>query len=747
MAKKTSRKKKITPAKKTAAKKVALRAGKRHAGNRLHARSAVGSSASRAPKEWQRGRIVLGKPPAKSIKGRGAERVPANTIRDTQSRPIPRKVCDWFVRKLDASHKVLVRPEDYDAPKVPHLSPESARLLREQAAAWARLAEAERDAVRKREQASLGSLPKIATPKEFQDGKVVLSKPKQPVDKAHCWKPDFEGEIYPAVLHYYGYLPVEHIGSITDANGYPAKAMSPEAAVLYREHRSFWEAKHVESKAKAKAASAARKQTGDSGFKQAAASAGLSRADLEAKLDRLASFIENSNLQLAAEMIAGFGDAWLYGALLAGASVTRDGKLTPGKVLKRFKKRADLVLVLALASMAQGMSVDPTLHRNAHMIIDVAADTIDIIAEVALRLPNLQGRWRYSDLEDLTELLPQTVAFLANHREDVKLSVKRLGAAEATVLAKHVGDLYLLELQTVDTAVAAALGQHSGSLLLGLTELPEAIAGHLARHQGDLDFPNLRTISASAAVALEKHVGYLTLGSEDHIFDLDAMAARHLSLHPGPVALPGVRRLDPQTALALAAQPHWVELKSIQEFPAGSEGVSLCKRIAASSKGYLSLWDLDALSAECASALGEFSGKLLVRMKMWSEEALIALAKQRGELDIDPTILSAVAASALSRRAASTALIFSELRTLCVSDEAADALRAYKGKLSFEGNVEMSPAAAKFLTERKSLVVFRSRIKPSIRKIFGSAGSWKESVWTRHASSAKAAAGKSVRSS
>jgi hypothetical protein len=243
------------------------------------------------------------------------------------------------------------------------------------------------------------------------------------------------------------------------------------------------------------------------------------------------------------------------------------------------------------------------------------------------------------------------------------------------------------------------------------------------------------------------HVGKLTLGRWGQTFVLDAKAARHLGLHHGPVDLPSVKQLDSQAALALAAQPHGIKLSAIQQFPAGNGGVKLCERVVACAKDFLSLNDLEALNAECASALAAFSGRLQIRVKTWSDEALVALAHQRGELNINPTRLSAVAATALSRRAASTALTFSEFDTLCLSDEVANALQTYGGKLAFAGDVEMSPEAAKLLAERESLILFRSKIKPSIRKVFESAGSWKDSLWTRRARSTKAAAGEGIRPS
>ncbi len=320
MAKKKPSKYSAKRAGRRAAKKVTPRAPKHPSGRQRGVAASGPAAAGRLPRAWQSGRIIPGKLPAKPLKGRNAERLLATDVRDADDRPVPRKVCDWFVRKLDASHKVSVRIGDsYDAPKVPHLSPEAARLLRENTATWARLAAAERDDARERERESLGALTTIMAPEGFQGGKVVLAKPRKPVSHAYCWKPDFKGEVYQAVLHYYGYLPPEHVGSITAPNGYPAKVMSPEAAALYRAHRAFWEAKHAESKTLSKAVSTARKQAAEIAVEKASASAGISRIELEAKLDRLGMLVEEDNLRLVAGMIAGFGDAWLYEALLAEA--------------------------------------------------------------------------------------------------------------------------------------------------------------------------------------------------------------------------------------------------------------------------------------------------------------------------------------------------------------------------------------------------------------------------------------------
>lgn len=669
------------------------------------------------PKEWQDGRIVPGKPPAKPLKGRGAKREPASDIRDAQSRPIPRKVVEWFLRKLDTAHKVSVRlDDDYTASKVPHMSPEAAHLLSTHVATWARLADTERESARNREKASLDSLSTMGAPREFRDGKVVLSLPKESLAAAHCWKPDFDGEVYQAVLHYYNYLPAEHVGTITDPNGYPAKVMSPEAARLYRSHRTFWEAKYAESKVQSRVRSKERRQAAEASADQAATSAGLSRVELETKLDRLGMLVEQDNLQLVAGMIAGFGDAWLYEALLAGSWIEPDGDLKPGKILKRFKKRAELILVMALAAMPDGLAIDPSLHRASAMIIEINADTVDIVADLGPRLPNLKARWAerwdFRDAE-FKKLHPETAAFLgARIQGGLVLSVGKLGPDAAAALAKISG---VLEFD-------------------GLETLPEAVAASLATHVGDLAFPSLRSISQGAAAALEKHAGRLTLGEDDE-FTVDAAVARYLARHAGLVSLPATRRLDAQAASMLATQEHGVELPLINEFPDGPSGIALCERLAAGPGRTLIFYDLQTLSAECASALAAFPGDLTIYAKAWSDEALIALARHQGNLEIKTPCIADAVGRALSQRGASTCLTIAEQylspKRTSVSNGAASALSAYQGKLAFMGQVEVSAEGAAILTQRSSLVLSRSKLKPHIRKIFEFAGAWQDAVWTR----------------
>jgi hypothetical protein len=263
-----------------------------------------------------------------------------------------------------------------------------------------------------------------------------------------------------------------------------------------------------------------------------------------------------------------------------------------------------------------------------------------------------------------------------------------------------------------------------------------------------LAFTSLTSLSQGAAAALEKHTGRLTLGEYGE-FMVDAAVARHLARHAGPVSLPKTKRLDAQAAAMLAAQKHGVELPLIKEFPDGPSGIALCERIAAGPWPKVVFYDLQSLTPECASALAAFPGDLTIYAKAWSDEALIALAQHQGNLEIKTPCISDAAGRALSQRGASTCLTISEQylnpKRTSVSDRAASTLSSYQGKLAFMGQVEVSPEGAALLTQRSSLVLHRSKLKPRIRKIFESAGAWQDAVWTRRGRLANQGSGKAKR--
>lgn len=701
------------------------------------------------PEEWNSGRIVPLQRPANPLKGRNAQR----TVAERASWWLPKKVCRWFVQKLDDAHKTVVS----GAGKGLYISYEAKNLLREKAESWVWTMESEVQGVKAQEAASIQSLGKIKPPTQFKDGKISLPQPKNPVAKAYCWKPDFEGEDYQSVLNYYIYLPAKHVGSTIDSNGYSAKSMSPEASELYRNHRAFWEGKHAEQKAKAKAVAATQKKTTKENFDKAAASAGLSREELDAKLNRLGELVEQENLKLAADMIAGFGDAWLYEALLAGASVTADGDLKPGKVLKRFKSEAELIMALTMAYMPKGAKVDLSIRKDTPIHMKVTADNIDVVAEMIVpHFPDLKAS--LESIGSLKKLHELTAEFLVKNEKDLHLfEINTIRLKEAMILSRLEGDLTLDGLKQIDADVANALaqikgklslegvssvseteamelGRHMGGLALGIKDLTAPIAKALAVTQGQLDLSGLETISPEAAAALESHSGHLSLGQHDFFssgkgFDLSVTSARHLARHKGPVSIPGLERINADAALALSELKHDLALESIEEFPDGVAGVKLCTKMVNSSPGDFSL-NLVRLQPDCAAVLAECRGDLWLSVDEWNDGALLALASQQGRLEIDPKQISDTVGLALGQRSAQSSLLI-KFTSVTLTDGAAEALGNYLGHLSFDERIELSKEAATHLVKRSSVELYRSKLKPAIRKIFEAAGSWSDTIWTR----------------
>jgi hypothetical protein len=423
------------------------------------------------PEEWNSGRIVPLQRPANPLKGRNAQR----TVAERASWWLPKKVCRWFVQKLDDAHKTVVSGSGK------YISYEAEKLLREKADSWLWLMESEVKGAKENEASSIKSLATIKSPKQFKEGQVSLPVPRMPVAKAYCWKPDFEGEDYQSVLHYYSYLPTEHVGSITDSKGYPAKSMSPEAADLYRLHRPFWEAKLAESKALSRAALKSQKKAVEQRMDKSAEAAGLSREELETKLERLSNLVEQGDLNLVADMIAGFGVPWLYEALLAGACITAEGDLKPGKVLKRFKKNDKIVMLLTLAFMPEGGAVDHSLHRNSMIRIDVEQkETLELLEKhVFQNLPNLKlGRVSLS----LKHLSKESAEFLSKCSGVLSLTITQMTDAVALALSAHEGWLLLSGFQTITDVAAEALSRHRGDISIGVYELTEHKASLMANY-------------------------------------------------------------------------------------------------------------------------------------------------------------------------------------------------------------------------------------------------------------------------
>jgi hypothetical protein len=715
---------------------------------RKQAIAAIKEGKLKEPEEWQNGRIVLSKPPLKPLKGQNS----ARTAAGDSSWWLPKTVCKWFEEKLDELHKAKFYEEGTK------ISPEAAELLRSKSTEWFWLFEKEKSAEKERARMKLESLATVKAPQEFQGGRVVLPLPKKPLEEVYQWKPDFEVEDYAAVLNFYDYLPEEHLGSVVDSSGYPAKITTPEAADLYRKHRAFWEGKHAEAMAKARAAAATRKKTAKENFDKAAASAGLSREELDAKLNRLGELVEQENLKLAADMIAGFGDAWLYEALLAGASVTADGDLKHGKVLKRFKSEAELIMALTMAYMPKGAKVDLSIRTDTPIHMKVTADNIDVVAEmIAPHFPDLKAS--LEGMGSLKKLHEMTAEFLVKNEKDLHLfEINTIRLKEAMILSKFEGDLILDGLKQIDADVANALSQikgklslegissvseteamelsrHMGGLALGIKDLTAPIAKALAATRGTLELTGLATISPEAAAALETHSGKLSFGKYDYFFsgkafDLSVDSARHLARHNGPIIIRELKRINADAALALSELKHDLALESIEEFPDGVAGVKLCTKMVNSSPGDFRL-DLVRLQPDCASVLAACRGDLWLSVDEWNDDALLALASYQGRLEINPKQISDAVGLALGQRSAQSSLLI-KYTSVTLSDGAAEALGNYLGHLSFDEGIELSKEAATHLVKRSRMSVYCSKMKPAIRKIFDAAGSWSGTIWTRN---------------
>jgi hypothetical protein len=121
-----------------------------------------------------------------------------------------------------------------------------------------------------------------------------------------------------------------------------------------------------------------------------AESAGFSREELKAKINKLAGLVTDGNFQLVADILAGAETPWLSQALLVGASITPDGDIKPGKTLRLFKKHADFVFLLVLAFMPEGLELDSSLHREAKIQAKLSDDSVGIVLQkIADRLPGL----------------------------------------------------------------------------------------------------------------------------------------------------------------------------------------------------------------------------------------------------------------------------------------------------------------------------------------------------------------------
>lgn len=173
---------------------------------------------------------------------------------------------------------------------------------------------------------------------------------------------------------------------------------------------------------------------------------GLSKAELKAKLQRLALMVKTGNLKLVADLIAGATDAWLFEALLAGSSIN-GLHFQPGKALKRFNKRKDseqtygtVVGLVALGYAPNGAKLDASL-KNKNRIVNVTVSfseknlepiTACLTEHISPHFPKLrfasEGDFSLSGLRTLSDAAAESLSKLRGNlglEDEAKAKVTR----------------------------------------------------------------------------------------------------------------------------------------------------------------------------------------------------------------------------------------------------------------------------------------------------------------------------------
>ena len=161
--------------------------------------------------------------------------------------------------------------------------------------------------------------------------------------------------------------------------------------------------------------------------------AGLSKAELNAKLTRLAEMVKNGESKLVSEMIACFEDAWLFEALLAGSSINKQGRLLLGTALKCFNDYAHTMGFLIWAYAPAGAKLDASFkdkNKPLSLKIDLTEENLEPIAawlqeHICSHFPSLKLVLVDSLIFDgLTTLSDAAAESLSKHRGDLTLSGK-----------------------------------------------------------------------------------------------------------------------------------------------------------------------------------------------------------------------------------------------------------------------------------------------------------------------------------
>jgi uncharacterized protein (TIGR03067 family) len=150
-----------------------------------------------------------------------------------------------------------------------------------------------------------------------------------------------------------------------------------------------------------------------------------------------------------------------------------------------------------------------------------------------------------------TELTPDLSGVIAKHRGNLTLlQLKTLSPEVARELATKQGGTLSLEISSLSTAVASELSRAKCGLRLDVDEMSVEVASVLVRKGGFLALPRLRAISLGVGAELAKHPGDLSLGgieslSQESAAEMARYTSRSLSLD-------GITKLEPAVAAALA---------------------------------------------------------------------------------------------------------------------------------------------------------------------------------------------------
>jgi len=449
----------------------------------------------------------------------------------------------------------------------------------------------------------------------------------------------------------------------------------------------------------------------------------------------------------------------------AGALATHKGSLSLTHLTALSDSRGHLALAEALAKQRDDLWLNGLIKLS------------DAAAEVLAKHKGglyLDGLVKLSDaaagalathkgslsLERLNKLSDSAVKAFAKHKGDLSLGITTLSDTAAKSLATHKGNLSLWRINKLSAVAADALDAHEGDYsmyhadqkvkIIAVKQERKKQASRSREKKRDTE----ERIKAAELInnAMAGDDGLLreqisrwrpvTLSALSEIAKLEKKSLRLLTT----LTLAEYRSLDPYEQQDVLERCFSEYEKSLHALL----GI-LTKKVGQDEDGKydehfdtyrigLDLPRIKTLSGEAAELLRYYPGSSisLTSLKKISDEAVAALAKYRGHIDLQgvnnlsETALLALAnhkdrfhynglALGLSRLDDSSAEILAGFKGHAIflnkltkiSDSAADSLSRYKGDLYLEGLRQLSPAAAQCLASHRGNLTLGSRCKLS----------------------------------